>query len=293
MGVGVRQRPILTDAIAKKNPAQPDVGVRQTPSERLRCDPAAVACRGALGGKRLSRCGRECFLVQWGRAGVFRIASLWKPKMKVHVLPSGPIQTNAYLLVHSGLGQAVLIDAPEGVWALVEPVLAENQCRLAELWLTHGHWDHIQGAAEVVRSTRAKVRAHPADQPLIETPDVQLPFLEPGAAIEPINVDFWTEPPASISVFSGTVEVRHVPGHCPGSLLFYLADKGLAFVGDAIFAGSVGRTDLIGGSFEQLERSIRRQIYTLPASTVLCPGHGPQTTVGEEMAHNPYVPALA
>jgi glyoxylase-like metal-dependent hydrolase (beta-lactamase superfamily II) len=84
-------------------------------------------------------------------------------------------------------------------------------------------------------------------------------------------------------------EVRHVPGHCAGNILFYLRAGGLAFVGDALFARSVGRTDLPGGSFEVLERSIRTQLYTLPDETIVYPGHGPATTVGAEKAGNPYV----
>jgi glyoxylase-like metal-dependent hydrolase (beta-lactamase superfamily II) len=85
------------------------------------------------------------------------------------------------------------------------------------------------------------------------------------------------------------VEVRHVPGHCPGNVLFYFAAEHAAFVGDALFNGSIGRTDLPGGNFAQLERAIREQIYTLPEATVIFPGHGPQTTVGDERSHNPYV----
>ena len=85
------------------------------------------------------------------------------------------------------------------------------------------------------------------------------------------------------------IEVRHVPGHCPGNVLFYFSDAGAAFVGDALFAGSIGRTDLPGGSFASLEKAIRTQIYTLPDETLVYPGHGPDTTVGAEKSTNPYV----
>ena len=83
--------------------------------------------------------------------------------------------------------------------------------------------------------------------------------------------------------------MRHVPGHCPGSVLFYFATAGVAFVGDALFNGGVGRTDLPGGDYAELERSIRTQIYTLPSNTVVYPGHGPATTVGDEKSLNPFV----
>jgi glyoxylase-like metal-dependent hydrolase (beta-lactamase superfamily II) len=209
--------------------------------------------------------------------------------MNIHVLPAGPIETNAYLLTEPARGEAVLVDAPGEVWAEVEPVLRNEKCQLVELWLTHGHWDHMQGAAEVVRATGARVRAHADDRPLIETPEVMKRFMLPGQELEPVKVDAWVRPGETIAVMGTTAEVRHVPGHCPGNVLFYLQPAGLAFVGDALFAGSVGRTDLPGGDFVVLEQSIRSQIYTLPEATRIFPGHGPDTTVGEEKRNNPYV----
>lgn len=210
-------------------------------------------------------------------------------KMNIHVLPAGPIETNAYLLTEPARGEAVLIDAPGGVWADVEPILSEEKCRLVELWLTHGHWDHMQGAAEVVRATGAKVRAHADDRALIETPAVMERFLMPGMRLDPVKVDAWLQPGEKIPALGSTVEVRPVPGHCPGNVMFYFATAGTAFVGDALFAGSIGRTDLPGGDFDILEKSIRGQIYTLPDATKIFPGHGPDTTVGAEKQNNPYV----
>ena len=209
--------------------------------------------------------------------------------MNIHVLPAGPIETNAYLLTEPSRGEAVLIDAPDGVWAGVEPILRRERCRLAELWITHGHWDHTQGAAEIVRATGAKVRAHADDKVLIETPDVMKRFMGEDLHLEPVKVDGWVKPGDKLAALGTTAEVRHVPGHCPGNVLFYFAPAGAAFVGDAIFAGSVGRTDLPGGSFPMLEKSIRTQIYTLPDATRIFPGHGPDTTVAEEKQNNPHV----
>jgi len=215
--------------------------------------------------------------------------------MKIHVLPAGPIQTNAYLLTAGERGEAVLIDAPGDVWAEVAPILAETKCKLVELWITHGHWDHTQGGAEIVRETGAKVRAHKDDQLLIETPEVMKRFMGEDLGLQPIHVDIWNAQGDKFAALGVEVEVRHVPGHCPGNVLFYFAgnkDKkaaGAAFVGDALFAGSVGRTDLPGGSMAQLEKSIRDQIYTLPDDTLVFPGHGARTTVGAEKRSNPYV----
>jgi glyoxylase-like metal-dependent hydrolase (beta-lactamase superfamily II) len=210
--------------------------------------------------------------------------------VNVHVLPAGPIQTNAYLLTEPKTGEAVLVDAPEGVWAQVEPILQKEGCRLTALWLTHGHWDHTQGAAEVARKAAVPVLAHRADQRLIETPEVMRPLLPPGLKVEAVRVGRWLEDGESLEALGERVAVGHVPGHCPGSLMFYFPREGAAFAGDVLFQRGVGRTDLPGGSFDELERSIRTHIYVLPEETVVFPGHGDPTSVGEEKEGNPYVP---
>jgi hydroxyacylglutathione hydrolase len=209
--------------------------------------------------------------------------------VNLHVLPAGPIQTNAYLLCEPARGEAVLIDAPGGVWAKVAPILAAEQCRLTEVWLTHGHWDHTQGAAELVRETGAKVRAHRDDQMLIETPEIMARFTSGRIKLEPVKVDGWVGQGDRLAALGQEIEVRHVPGHCPGNVLFYFQSLQAAFVGDALFNGGIGRTDFPGGSMEQLESAIRTQIYPLPDDTVVYPGHGPATTVGAEKTSNPYV----
>lgn len=210
--------------------------------------------------------------------------------MKLYVMPAGPIQTNGYLLTHAARGEAVLVDAPGDIWSQVAPVLERDGCKLTQLWLTHGHWDHTQGAAEIVRETGAKVFAHRDDQPLIETPEVMTVFVR-GIDVEPVKVDRWIEGGDTLPAVGLEAEVRHVPGHCPGNVLFYFAKGGLALVGDALFKGSVGRTDLPGGSMDVLEASIRERIYTLPDDTKVFPGHGAATTVGAEKRSNPYVHA--
>jgi len=210
-------------------------------------------------------------------------------EMNLHVIPSGPIQTNAYLLSAPGRGEAILIDAPGDIWPKIEPLLAEAKIKLTELWITHGHWDHTQGGAEVVRQTQAKVVAHRADQVLIETPEVMEGFMGEKLGLEGIVVDQWIDAGDVLDGLGTTVEIRHVPGHCPGNVMFVFGAAGTAFVGDAIFAGSVGRTDLPGGSMEELQQSIKSQIYSLTDEMVLYPGHGPSTTVGAEKKGNPYV----
>ncbi len=205
------------------------------------------------------------------------------------VIPAGLIQTNAYLLCAPERGEALLIDAPGDVLADVGPLLEERKCRLAELWITHGHWDHTQGGAEVVRRTGAKVRAHVADRPLIETPEIMERFMGQRLNLEGMRVDHWVGEGDVLEALGLQAEVRHVPGHCPGNVIFHFSTQGAVFVGDALFRGSIGRTDLPGGDHDLLLRSIRERIYTLPPATRVLPGHGPATTVAEERGNNPYV----
>lgn len=212
-------------------------------------------------------------------------------RVKIHLLPSGPLMTNGCLLTDAQLGQAVLVDAPEGITKLIQPRLAQEGCKLVELWLTHGHWDHMQEAARVKRDTGVIVRAHRADQAFIETPAVQEGWMGRELGLEGVKVDAWVVHGQHLKALGRDFEVRHVPGHCAGSVLFYLAEKKLALVGDTLFAGGVGRTDFPGCSAEQLQQSIREQIYTLPDDTVVVPGHGPHTAVGIEKETNPYVTA--
>lgn len=203
--------------------------------------------------------------------------------------PRGPIQTNAFLLTEPTRSEAVLVDAPDDIWPEVEEILKKEGCILREIWLTHGHWDHTQGAAQVKRATGAVVKAHRADQLMIEAPELQEAFIGRGIRVEPVKVDVFIVDREKFEALGQQVEVRHVPGHCPGNVLFYLEKEKVVFVGDALFRGSIGRFDFPGGSFEVLESSIRNKIYTLPGETVVYSGHGPETTVGTEMTGNPYV----
>ena len=209
--------------------------------------------------------------------------------MKIHVLPSGPIQTIGYLLTEPALGEAVLVDAPGDILAKIRPLLDRDGCTLKELWLTHGHWDHTQESARVKRELAVRVRAHIADRALIETPEVMDEFMGARLGLEPVAVDGWIAPGQRLQALGREFEVRHVPGHCPGNVLFYQAEAKAALVGDALFNRGVGRWDFPGGSYDLLAKSIREQIYTLPDDTVIYPGHGSDTTVGDEKRGNPYV----
>ena len=210
--------------------------------------------------------------------------------MNIQVFPLGPFSTNAYLCWQEGGKSAVLFDAPEGTAGAIGSILGERGLELSDVYLTHGHWDHFAGLAGMDQASFT-TWLHPEDRVLVEEPEVARAYVPPEIALLPGKVDRDLDPleEPSLQILGLDVELRHVPGHCPGSILFYFPGLGMAIAGDAIFQGSIGRTDLPGGDFGVLEKSIREQIYTLPGDTRLLPGHGPVTTVAFEMEHNPFV----
>ncbi|MAS79704.1 MAG: MBL fold metallo-hydrolase [Opitutae bacterium] len=209
-------------------------------------------------------------------------------KLEVRKMELGPIGTNAYLLWEEGGGEAVLVDAPPSCNHEIEPFLERHELTLKEIWLTHGHWDHMAGASELVRDGVA-VLGHKADKMLFEQPSVMATFAIPGMDFLPVEITRWIEEGEELDLFGRSVSIFHCPGHCPGNVAFWVESEAMCLVGDVIFAGSVGRADLPGGDFSLLERSIREKIYVLPNETVLMPGHGPDTTVMIERESNPFV----
>ena len=214
--------------------------------------------------------------------------------LRVESVCLGPFETNAYLLTAEGTPECALVDAPKGAAGNLLEEITSRGLRLTRLLLTHGHWDHMCDAAAIKAATGCEVLAHRDDQALIEEIErvraryqAMIPWLDDGD-FRGCKVDRWLAEGDRVDVLGRELEVRHVPGHCPGSLLFHSPADKVAFVGDAIFRGSVGRTDLPGGDWGTLLGSIRGRIYTLPPDTHLLPGHGDATTVGEEMRANPY-----
>jgi hydroxyacylglutathione hydrolase len=198
-------------------------------------------------------------------------------------LTVGPLQMNAWLLTHGG--EAALVDPGDEPERLLRALTASG-CRLRYLLATHGHFDHVGGAAAIQGHLDLPLRCHMADLSLVaEMPSHQQMFRLPESAVPHCLGDI--EDGLTLTLGSIALEVAHVPGHAPGHVMF--AWPGHALVGDCVFAGSVGRTDLPGGDFATLEKSIRERIYTLPDETILHPGHGPDTTVGREKRTNPFV----
>jgi hydroxyacylglutathione hydrolase len=204
-------------------------------------------------------------------------------------LAVGPLAMNAYLLESPATGEAALFDPGDEADLLLDR-LAAGGLRLTLLACTHGHFDHVGAAAAVQAIHPLPLLVHPRDEALVRTMSRhQEMFGFPPTAVPRLSATLADG--ATLPFGGGALTVRHIPGHTPGHVLFGWATN--ALVGDCIFAGSVGRTDLPGGDFQALERSIRERIYTLPPATSLHPGHGPSTTVAEEMTANPYVRPVA
>ena len=200
----------------------------------------------------------------------------------------GPAQTNAYLVADSETKEAAVIDPAWDGHVILEAA-QKRRWRIAHLWYTHAHFDHIGGAGAIADALNPLplVALHPNDHVLWRAGG--------GAAMFGFDIDPGPEPTIDfvhgmkLKLGSNEFEVRFTPGHTTGHCILYVPLANVCFCGDLIFAGSVGRTDFPGGSWEQLERSIREHVYTLPDETRLLSGHGPETTVGNEKRNNPFV----
>ncbi len=206
--------------------------------------------------------------------------------LEILTLPLGPMENNTYLVADPQTGDAVVIDPSFDSQAVLDRAAARGWT-LRAVWLTHAHFDHIAGVHTVAGAFQPNlpIGLHPADLPLLRQNGGARLF---GLQIEPVPTPtLHFEHGQFLSLGQQTagaspIEVRHTPGHTPGHVVFYSADTGVVFCGDLIFYHGVGRTDLPGGDYSALLQSIHTQIYTLPPSTRLLSGHGPETTMEEE-----------
>lgn len=208
------------------------------------------------------------------------------PLIHIQSFSIGPIGTNCYV-IYNDSGEAFVVDVGYECAPLLDAV---RDLSVSHILLTHGHYDHIGGVAQLKDATGAKVCIHHLEKDWLTDPSLNLS--QQSAAFLP-----WTvEGPApdellrdgqKLSLLGETIEVRHTPGHSPGHVSFIMG--GVVFGGDALFHGSIGRTDLPYGSHDQLMESIRTQLLTLPGSTTVLPGHGPATTVTQEAETNPFL----
>ena len=201
----------------------------------------------------------------------------------------GSFAENTYLLGDRDVEFGVLVDPGDEAMQLLEMATAEG-LRIGEIWLTHAHLDHVGAVAEVVQQTSASIFLHPDDGFLYETVAEQAQAF--GVEIvQPPPVDRWLRTGDALSVGRFAFDVLHVPGHSPGHVAFHCVSEGLIVSGDCLFAGSIGRTDLPGGSLAVLLESIDQRFMTLSDATHVLPGHGPATTIGAERVDNPFLAA--
>ena len=205
----------------------------------------------------------------------------------VERLTLGPLATNCYVVrADAASVEAVVVD-PSGPVADVRPALASVGARCAAILVTHGHFDHIGGLAQLAEETGAPVHAPAAERALLEHPER---FTPPGIDVRPWTPDVLLEGGERLDLAGMRFDVLSVPGHSPGHLAY--ATEGNVFSGDVLFVGSVGRTDLPGGDWGMLVSSIRSLVAALPAETAVHPGHGPSTTLEAELATNPFLAEL-
>ena len=206
--------------------------------------------------------------------------------MIVKQLPVGPIQTNCYLAGCEKTKEGVVIDPGDEAERILAEV-KEAGLTIKYILNTHAHFDHVMANRALVEATKAPLVLHPLD----------LPLLRQNGGASFFGVEAPSSPDPDMELAEGdeikfgehTFQVFFTPGHTVGHVSFYEASVGIIFDGDVLFAGGIGRTDLPGGDYETLINSINEKLMVLPDETVVCSGHGPVTTIGQERATNPWL----
>jgi glyoxylase-like metal-dependent hydrolase (beta-lactamase superfamily II) len=203
------------------------------------------------------------------------------------IFPVGPLQCNCSVIGDESTHEAIVVDPGDNIDRVLL-ALHKHQLKLKQIVITHGHIDHVGGAMKLKQATGAPICLNSNDQ-------MQLQFLDQMAAwigIEspgPVTID--AHLPHDSTIFVGNIQAKaiHTPGHTEGSSCIYFPSEKKLIAGDTLFAGSIGRTDLPGGDSGKIIRSLHERVLTLPEDTIVIPGHGPATTIGEEKQSNPFV----
>ena len=203
------------------------------------------------------------------------------------VFPVGPLQCNCSVLGDEQTHEAMVIDPGDQIDDILA-ILKHENLKLKQIVVTHAHIDHVGGAMKLKAATGAPILMNQDDQALLKLLDVQAAWIgmrPPGAVL----VDESISDGSVLKIGSIPADVIHTPGHTEGSICLYLPDQQTLIAGDTLFAGSIGRTDLPGGSFEKIMRSLHTRVLALPDETTVVPGHGPATSIREERESNPFL----
>lgn len=203
------------------------------------------------------------------------------------ILPVGPLQCNCSVIGDESAREAMVIDPGDDVPQILG-LLQRHGLKLKQIVITHGHIDHVGGAMKLKAATGAPILLNQNDAALLRMLDMQATWIgvmPPGR----VQVDSDLREADQLTVGSIAATVMHTPGHTEGSVSLYFPAEQKVIAGDTLFAGSIGRTDLHGGNFDKIMDSLRSRLLTLPEQTLVIPGHGPLTSIGEERESNPFL----
>ncbi len=209
-------------------------------------------------------------------------------RTKAIIIPVTPFQQNCTLVWCEATKRAAVID-PGGDLQDVERAIAKAKVTVDKIWLTHGHVDHVAGATELKARRKAAIEGPHRDDLFLLQYVVESAGAVGIANAANVTPDRWLEDGDRVQVGELTFDVLHCPGHSPGSVVYFNPAERLAIVGDVLFAGSIGRTDFLGGDHRQLLDSIRDKLLPLGDDVAIISGHGPTTTIGRERATNPFL----
>ncbi|MBW6422985.1 MBL fold metallo-hydrolase [Rhizobium sp. XQZ8] len=213
-------------------------------------------------------------------------------KLQAGIIPVTPFQQNCTILFDDETKTGIVIDPGGDVPAILD-VIRENGITLTEIWLTHGHIDHAGGADELREALGIKVIGpHEADLLLLEQLETQAEKFGVTMAVRNVVPDRWLNEGDTVSFGDHVFEIFHCPGHAPGHVIYYNRAQNFAHLGDVLFNGSIGRTDLPGGDHETLLASIRDKVLPLGDEVGFICGHGPGSRIGDERRSNPYLLGL-
>src|SRR5216684_9041235 len=203
------------------------------------------------------------------------------------ILPVGPLQCNCSVIGDEATRAAMVIDPGDDIADIIA-IIQKHNLQVKQIVITHAHIDHVGGAMKLRAATGAPILLNHNDYSLLKMLDLQAAWIgmeSPGK----VEIDQSVGQADTVRAGSLTANVLHTPGHTEGSVCLYFAAESKLIAGDTLFARSIGRTDLPGGSFEKIMRSLHDRVLTLPDDTVVIPGHGARTTIGEEREENPFL----